>query len=60
MYLSIKNKTTRYLIEKLAILAQQYKEPYDDHDSVAAENNIPLEAKLKIYVEMLNELMKYE
>ena len=48
---------TRKLIIKMADLARQYQEPYDDRDAKAYDNNRPLEQRWIIYAELLNEMM---
>ena len=50
--ISLKNSTVRYLIIKMAELAEAYQEPYDDHDMAAYENNKELFSKWEVYREM--------
>lgn len=53
MAFNLKNSTTRYLIIKLAELAKDYQEPYDDRDMAAYENNKELFPKWEVYKDML-------
>lgn len=39
MIINLKNPTARYLIIKMAELAENYQIPYDDSDMVAYKNN---------------------
>ena len=52
------NKMTRKLIIKMGELAKKYQVPYDDRDIKAYENNTELNARWKIYAELLEELME--
>lgn len=52
MIISLKNPTVRYLIIKMAELAEDYQEPYDDHDIAASKNNEKLFQKWEVYEEM--------
>ena len=51
--ISLKDPTIRYLVIKMAELAKAYQEPYDDHDTIAYENNKELFPKWEVYREML-------
>ena len=53
MTINLKNPTVRYLIIKMAELAKNYQEPYDDHDMTAYKNNEKLFPKWDTYEEML-------
>ena len=52
------NKMVRKLIIKMGELAKKYQVPYDDRDMKAYENNTELNARWKIYAELLEELME--
>lgn len=53
MTINLKNPTVRYLIIKMAELAKNYQEPYDDRDMTAYKNNEKLFPKWDTYEEML-------
>lgn len=50
------DKATRKIIIRLAELAKQYKEPYDDMDREARAHNAKLNEKWKEYVDFLEDL----
>ena len=52
MIINLKNSTVRYLIIKMAQIAEAYQEPYDDHDVGAYKNNEKLFPKWEAYEEM--------
>ena len=53
MTFNLKNSTIRYLIIKMAKIAEAYQEPYDDHDMSAYQNNNDLYSKWDTYEEIL-------
>lgn len=52
MTINLKNSTVRYLIIKMAELAKDYQEPYDDRDMAAFKNNEKLSLKWEVYEEI--------
>ena len=52
------NKMVRMLIIKMGELAKKYQVPYDDRDMKVYEYNNGLNARWKIYGELLEELME--
>lgn len=57
MIINLKNPTARYLIIKMAELAENYQEPYDDRDMTAYKNNEKLFPKWDVYAEMLLDVV---
>jgi len=51
-------KMVRKLIIRMADLAKQWKEPYDDMDREARSFDRALEEKWNIYAEMLSDLLE--
>ena len=55
----LRDKTERYIIEKMAEISKEYYEPYDLEDRTNEKKNEKLNIQYEIYKQMLKDLYNF-